>query len=128
MLWVLICTVHLTVCSYHATYASQNESTLYSCLNVKELLARNRCGIWSLSVDSNRIWTHNHLVCKRALTHLTKLAISIIDILFLIFFLYICLLYIFYYMHFCYICFIIFFYYILLLLIYCFFEKITFNI
>ena len=29
--------------------------------------------IWSLS-DSNRIWTHNHLVCKRTLNHLTKLA------------------------------------------------------
>ena len=32
----------LTVCSYHVTYAFQSESTLYSCLNVKELLARNR--------------------------------------------------------------------------------------
>ena len=30
------------VCSYHVTYAFQSESTLYSCLNVKELLARNR--------------------------------------------------------------------------------------
>ena len=30
---------HLTVCSYHVTYAFQSESTLYSCLNVKELLA-----------------------------------------------------------------------------------------
>ena len=32
----------LTVCFYHVTYAFQSESTLYSCLNVKELLARNR--------------------------------------------------------------------------------------
>ena len=32
----------LLVCSYHVTYAFQSESTLYSCLNVKELLARNR--------------------------------------------------------------------------------------
>ena len=32
----------MTVCSYHVTYAFQSESTLYSCLNVKELLARNR--------------------------------------------------------------------------------------
>ena len=39
----------LTVCSCHVTYAFQNESTLYSCLNVKELLARSRCEIWSLS-------------------------------------------------------------------------------
>ena len=29
----------LTVCYYHVTYAFQGESTLYSCLNVKELLA-----------------------------------------------------------------------------------------
>ena len=33
---------HLTVCSCHVTYAFQSESTLYSCLNVKELLARSR--------------------------------------------------------------------------------------
>ena len=32
----------LTVCYYHVTYAFQSESTLYSCLNVKELLARSR--------------------------------------------------------------------------------------
>ena len=32
----------LTVCSYHVMYVFQSESTLYSCLNVKELLARNR--------------------------------------------------------------------------------------
>ena len=29
----------MTVCFYHVTYAFQSESTLYSCLNVKELLA-----------------------------------------------------------------------------------------
>ena len=32
----------LTVCSYHVTYAFQSESTLYICLNVKEILDRNR--------------------------------------------------------------------------------------
>ena len=32
----------LTVCSCHVTYAFQSESTLYSCLNVKALLARSR--------------------------------------------------------------------------------------
>ena len=32
----------LTVCSCHVTYAFQSESTLYSCLNVKELLVRSR--------------------------------------------------------------------------------------
>ena len=31
-----------TVCFYHVTYAFQSESTLCSCLNVKEPLARNR--------------------------------------------------------------------------------------
>ena len=33
---------YLTVYSCHVTYAFQSESTLYSCLNVKELLARSR--------------------------------------------------------------------------------------
>ena len=32
----------LTVCSCHVTYAFPSESALYSCLNVKELLARSR--------------------------------------------------------------------------------------
>ena len=44
------------------------------CLNVKELLARSTCHIWSLS-DSNVIRTHNHLVRKRTLNHLAKLAV-----------------------------------------------------
>ena len=35
-----------TVCFYHVTYAFQSESTLYSCLNVKKLLARSRHEIW----------------------------------------------------------------------------------
>ena len=35
-------THQVTVCSDHVTYAFQSESTLYSCLNVKELLARSR--------------------------------------------------------------------------------------
>ena len=43
------------------------------CLNVNELLAHSRHHIWSLS-DSNEIPTHNHLVCKRTLNHLAKLA------------------------------------------------------
>ena len=34
-----------TVCSYHVTYAFQNENTRYSCQNVKELLAPNRSSI-----------------------------------------------------------------------------------
>ena len=38
-----------TVCPYHVTYAFQRESTLYSCLNDKELLAWNRREIWNMS-------------------------------------------------------------------------------
>ena len=64
MLWVFICTVHLIVCYYHVRYKFLSESTLHSCLNVKELLARKRRHIWSLS-DSNGIrlrtnwlWVH----------------------------------------------------------------------
>ena len=52
--------ITLIICYHHATHAFQNESTLYSCLNVKELLARNRRYISSLR-DSNGIQTHNHL-------------------------------------------------------------------
>ena len=33
------------LCYYHATHAFQSESTLSSCLNVKELLAQNRSNI-----------------------------------------------------------------------------------
>ena len=33
--------IKMTVCSCHVTYAFQSESTLYSSLTVKELLARN---------------------------------------------------------------------------------------
>ena len=52
-------------------YVFQTESTLYSCLNVKELLAQSRHKIWSLS-DCNWTQTQNHLVCKRTLNHLAK--------------------------------------------------------
>ena len=64
--------MHLTVCFCHVTYAFQGESTLYICLNVKELLARNRRDIWSLS-DCNGTRTHKHLVRKRTLSHFAKL-------------------------------------------------------
>ena len=43
----------MIVCSYHVTYLFQSKSTLYSCLNVKELLAWSRHHIWRLS-DCNR--------------------------------------------------------------------------
>ena len=47
----------LTVCSYHVAYAFQSESTIYSCLNVKELLTQNKCNIGNLS-DCNGTQTH----------------------------------------------------------------------
>ena len=56
----------VTVCYCHPTCAFQCEFILHSCSNVKEVLARNRLDIWSLS-DSNKIWTHNHLGHKRTL-------------------------------------------------------------
>ena len=67
--------LYMLLCSYHVTYALQSESTLYSCLKVKEILARSRHEIWSLS-DCNWTWTHNQLVHKRTLNHLAKLAKS----------------------------------------------------
>ena len=74
VLWVLICMLHLIVCFYPVTYEFDSESTLYSCLNVKELLARSRRHIcWTLS-DCNGTRTDNHLVRKRTLNHLAKLA------------------------------------------------------
>ena len=57
VLWVIICSVDLTVFSYHVTYAFQSESTLYSCLNVKEPLAWNRRDIWNFS-DCNGTRMH----------------------------------------------------------------------
>ena len=64
----------LTVCSCHVTYVFQSESTLYCCLKVKELLARSRREIWSLS-DCNWTRTQNHLVRKRTINYLTKMFI-----------------------------------------------------
>ena len=60
--------VILPVCFYHVTFAFQSEPTLHSCLNVKDLLARNRRNIWNLS-DWNETRTNNHLVRKRTLNH-----------------------------------------------------------
>ena len=40
--WVLICIVLFTASSYHVTFMLYNESTLFSCMSVKELLAQNR--------------------------------------------------------------------------------------
>ena len=63
----------LTVSCYHVTFVFQSKSILYISLNVKELLAQNKCKVWSLS-DCSRTPTYNHLVHKRTLNHLAKLA------------------------------------------------------
>ena len=70
--WVLICTVHLTVYSCHITDTVQKKSTLYSCLNLKELLATSRHEIWTWS-GCNWTRTHNHIVLKRTHNHLPQL-------------------------------------------------------
>ena len=64
--------VHLTVCSYHVTDLFKNASTIYNCLNVKELVPQNKYGIWSLG-DWNGTWTHNHSCRERTLNHLAEL-------------------------------------------------------
>ena len=47
----------------HVTYVFQSESTLYSCLNVKELLTQSRREI------CKRTRTHSYLIHKRTLNH-----------------------------------------------------------
>ena len=42
----------LTLSYCHVTYTFQSEPTLYSCLNLKELLARNRRDTWNLKGTS----------------------------------------------------------------------------
>ena len=53
----------LIVWSFYVTYPLQIESTLYNFVNLKELLARSRHEIWSLS-SCNSTRTHNHYVKK----------------------------------------------------------------
>ena len=72
LLWVLLCTVRLTVCCFYGKYSFQSESTLYRCLKMKKLYSRNRRQIWSLS-DCKWTQTHNHLVHKRILSRLATL-------------------------------------------------------
>ena len=52
---IFVSRVYLTVFSYHVSCAFQSESTLYSWLNFKELLSRNRRGI-HLSVRLRTKW------------------------------------------------------------------------
>ena len=66
-------TVHFTLCSSQVMYAFQNEPELYSCMNVKELLARNRHDTFNLN-NCNGTRTQNNSVRKRTLNHLLKFA------------------------------------------------------
>ena len=61
----------MTVCSLSCTCTSQSESTLYSCLNVKDFIAQSRNKICNLS-DCNWTRTQNHLVRNGTLNHLAK--------------------------------------------------------
>ena len=45
--WVLTCRVHFNVCYWHVRYVFQSQCTFCNCLNVRELVARNRRNIWS---------------------------------------------------------------------------------
>ena len=75
----------MTVGSHDVTYVFQSESTLSSRLNVKKLLAWNKCNILSLSVF-HRIRTHNHHFCKLTLKYLAKLVVASFEKCFSIFF------------------------------------------
>ena len=70
MLRELICTVHLTVCYYHVMYEFQSESTFYSLSEYQG----TPCLKQAPYLNSNGIRTHNHLVRKRTLNLLAKLA------------------------------------------------------
>ena len=58
--------MHFTVCYYHVTYTFQSESTLYRCLNVKELLANKEVRYLKFR------WQQQNLN-PRPLDHLAKL-------------------------------------------------------
>ena len=73
VLWVLNCTIKMTICSYHFTYPFQSEPTFYSSVNVKELFLRCIREMWSLSYCKD-IRTNSHLVRKQALNYSAKLA------------------------------------------------------
>ena len=62
MLWLI-------VCSYHVTYSFHCESTLHSCLNVKELIAQSRRHIWRLSdCNGTRLASFAKLLSDRSQT------------------------------------------------------------
>ena len=68
----LFYTIFSVVGSCQVKYAFHIESTLYTCLNVKELLARRRSQVWSLNY-CNWTPTQNHWLRKQTLNHWAKL-------------------------------------------------------
>ena len=59
------------ICSYHVRYEFPNKSTLYKCLNVKEILVQSGRQIWRLS-DWNESGSHNDLVRNWTPSHLAQ--------------------------------------------------------
>ena len=55
VLWVLICTVYLTVCCYCVTCEFQTESTLYSCCHLN--FRYRAC--FEQGVPWHRVWIHS---------------------------------------------------------------------
>ena len=86
MSWVLICTVHLTVCSYYVMYAFRRGSTLYSYLNVKELFAQIRRDVWSLR-KCNKNWAEKLSIYLKEIIFYIKLhvinSLNILGVFFL---------------------------------------------
>ena len=72
MLWLLTCMVHWLYLIMSCTSFRVNSYSIV-CLNIKKLFAQSRPISEGLN-DSNGIWTHYHVVHKRTLNHLVKLA------------------------------------------------------
>ena len=70
---IKLCCEYLSVSCIIIMSRTRFRVNLVALINIKELFARNRRDIYSLR-DSSRIQTHNHLVRKRTLNHLAKLA------------------------------------------------------
>ena len=62
------------VCYYHVTYEFQSESTLYSLPECQGTPCSKQVTYLKFLSDSKEIRTQNHLVRKRTLNHLGKLA------------------------------------------------------
>ena len=81
MLWVLICTVHFTVCYFYVTHEFQSESTLYSLPECQGTPCRHKAGTifskqapylkfkWQCQDSNPQPFSR-----KRTLNHLTKLS------------------------------------------------------